>query len=940
MTMTKDSILDSVTGGRRLDEAQALALAGFEDTGALMEVARGVRDRRSGDVVTWSPKVFIPLTELCRDVCHYCTFAKTPGNVRAPYLTVDEAVDIARRGAEAGCTEALFTLGDQPERRYRAAREWLAGAGFASTIDYLIHAARRVHKETGLLPHVNPGVMTGEELARLREVSVSAGIMLESVSRRLCEKGGPHFGSPDKDPEVRLATLARAGELAVPFTTGILIGIGETRRERVESLLAIRDLEDRHGHIQEVIVQNFRAKPGTPMAAAPEPSLEDHLWTIAVARLVLGPGTSVQAPPNLRPGVLARLVEAGLDDWGGVSPVTPDHVNPEAPWPHLAELERATESAGKSLAPRLPLHPRFVADPERWVDPGLRSAVFAASDGQGLGRETRWHAGDAGQGPELASPDIGAAPVRGSRRDTDGATTVIPAKAGMTAATKMDGGSLPPTATTVIPSKAGMTVRTASARRPSSVIPAKAGIHRCSPLAHDGAPDTSIADDVAARHVAGAELPPDQESEREARGETPQPGSFAAISVPPRTSPSLARVLDRAREGAPLDESQIVRLFEARGGEARAVCEAADALRRERNGDVVSYVVNRNINYTNVCYFKCRFCAFSKGRLSANLRGRPYDLDLAEIERRTREAWDRGATEICLQGGIHPDYTGETYLSICRAVKDAAPEIHVHAFSPLEVWQGARTLGADLPEYLERLRAAGLGSLPGTAAEILDDEVRRVICPDKVTTAEWLEVMESAHRVGLGSTATIMFGHVDGYRHWARHLLRVRGLAERTGGFTEFVPLPFVHMESPMYLRGRARRGPTLREAVLMHAVARLALDPWIANIQTSWVKMGPAGMRLALAAGANDVGGTLMNESITRAAGAGFGQEMPPERLESIIREAGRTPRQRTTRYTDAPAARRDSAFGAPALTEPVYRRARRFERDSSVALVRSGFA
>ena len=823
MTMTKDSILDSAARGLRLDGSQALALAGIEDTGALMEAARGVRDRRSGDVVTYSPKVFIPLTELCRDVCRYCTFAKTPGNVRAPYLPVDEAVDIARRGAEAGCTEALFTLGDQPERRYRAAREALDRMGFVSTIDYLVHAARRVHEETGLLPHVNPGVMTREELARLREVSVSAGIMLESVSRRLCEKGGPHYGSPDKDPEVRLATLARAGELAVPFTTGILIGIGETRRERVESLLAIRDLEDRHGHIQEVIVQNFRAKPGTPMAAAPEPSLEDHLWTIAVARLVLGPGTSVQAPPNLRPGALARLVGAGLDDWGGVSPVTPDHVNPEAPWPHLIELERATESAGKSLAPRLPLHPRFVFDLERWVDPGLRSAVLAASDGQGLGRETRWHAGDAEQGPKLASPDIGAAPVRGSRRDTDAATTVIPAKA---------------------------------------------GIHRRSPRrtrTHVGTPDTSIA-------------------------------------VSPRISPSLARVLDRVREGAPLDEAQIVRLFEARGGEARAVCEAADALRRERNGDVVSYVVNRNINYTNVCYFKCRFCAFSKGRLSANLRGRPYDLDLAEIGRRTREAWDRGATEICLQGGIHPDYTGETYLSICRAVKDAAPEIHVHAFSPLEVWQGARTLDADLAEYLERLRGAGLGSLPGTAAEILDDEVRRVICPDKVTTAEWLEVMESAHRVGLGSTATIMFGHVDGYPNWARHLLRVRDLAERTGGFTEFVPLPFVHMESPMYLRGRARRGPTLREAVLMHAVARLALDPWIVNIQTSWVKMGPDGMRLALAAGANDVGGTLMNESITRAAGAGFGQEMPPERLESVIREAGRSPRQRTTRYTDAP--------------------------------------
>ena len=841
-TTTIQPLLDAVADGERLDDAHVSAFAGIGDTGALMEAARAVRDRRSGSLVTYSPKVFIPLTELCRDVCRYCTFAKTPGVVRAPYLTVDEAIGIARQGAEAGCTEALFTLGDQPERRYRAAREALAEMGFESTIGYLVHAARRVHEETGLLPHVNPGVMRRDELARLREVSVSAGIMLESTSRRLCGKGGPHYGSPDKDPAVRLATLERAGALAVPFTTGILIGIGETRRERVESLLAIRDLGDRHGHVQEVIVQNFRAKPGTPMAAAPEPSLEDHLWTIAAARLLLGPETSVQAPPNLRPGALARLVEAGIDDWGGVSPVTPDHVNPEAPWPHLRELERATESAGKSLAPRLPVYPRYVADLERWVDPGLRSAVLAASDGQGLGRDSRWYAGDAAQAPgRLVASDgqgLGGEPAR----------------------------------------------------------------------------------------PAG-------------NGEGRQPATgFAASIIPHRAPPSLARILDRVHEGARLDEAEVTKLFEARGGEARAVCEAADALRRERNGDTVTYVVNRNVNYTNVCYFKCRFCAFSKGRLSANLRGRPYDLDLAEIARRTREAWDRGATEICLQGGIHPDYTGETYLSICRAVKEAAPEVHVHAFSPLEVWQGARTLGLDLDEFLGRLREAGLGSLPGTAAEILDDEVRRVICPDKITTGEWLEVMESAHRVGLGSTATIMFGHVDGYRHWARHLLRVRDLAGRTGGFTEFVPLPFVHMESPMYLRGRARRGPTLREAVLMHAVARLALDPWIVNVQTSWVKMGPAGMRLALAAGANDVGGTLMNESITRAAGAGFGQEMPPARLESVIREAGRSPRQRTTRYADAPAERRNASFEAPPLSEPVYPRAHRFERDSSAPLVRSG--
>ena len=874
--MTIQPFLDALANGERLDDAQAPAFAGIGDTGALMEAARAVRDRRSGGLVTYSPKVFIPLTELCRDVCRYCTFAKTPGGVRAPYLTVDEAIGIARQGAAAGCTEALFTLGDQPERRYRAAREALAEMGFESTIDYLVHAARRVHEETGLLPHVNPGVMRREELARLREVSVSAGIMLESTSRRLCGKGGPHYGSPDKDPAVRLATLEHAGELAVPFTTGILIGIGETRRERIESLLAIRDLADRYGHVQEVIVQNFRAKPGTPMAAAPEPSLEDHLWTIAAARLLLGPETSVQAPPNLRPGALARLVEAGIDDWGGVSPVTPDHVNPEAPWPHLLELERATESAGKSLAPRLPLYPRYVADPERWVDPGLRSAVLAASDGQGLGRDSGWYAGDAAQGP-------GSLDASGDRRRD----------------------------------------RFAISRSEIADASGQRADGRGAGLFH-------------ASNGQGSGHEPDRPT---GNGEGSQPAAgFAASVLPRRAAPSLAGILDRVREGARLDEAQVVRLFEARGGEARTVCDAADALRRERNGDTVSYVVNRNVNYTNVCYFKCRFCAFSKGRLSANLRGRPYDLDLAEIARRTREAWERGATEVCLQGGIHPDYTGETYLSICRAVKEAAPEVHVHAFSPLEVWQGARTLGIDLGEFLGRLREAGLGSLPGTAAEILDDEVRRVICPDKITTAEWLEVMESAHRVGLGSTATIMFGHVDGYRHWARHLLQVRDLAERTGGFTEFVPLPFVHMESPMYLRGRARRGPTLREAVLMHAVARLVLDPWIVNVQASWVKMGPEGMRMALAAGANDAGGTLMNESITRAAGAGFGQEMPPARLESIIREAGRPPRQRTTRYTDSPAERRGASFAAPELTEPVYRRARRFERDSSAPLVRSG--
>ncbi len=803
----------------RLGASQALALADFFADGSglrcaprsqgsmadgelpealslLMEAACELRTRRSGDRIRYSPKVFLPLTRLCRDVCHYCTFAATPSKLHAPYLPLEEAIDIARQGARVGCTEALFTLGDRPELRYRAAREALEKMGFDSTIDYLVHAARRVHEESGLLPHVNPGLMDDEALARLREVCVSAGLMLESSSTRLCEKGGPHYGSPDKHPARRLDVLERAGRMALPFTTGILIGIGETRRERIESLLAIREIDDRYGHIQEVIVQNFRAKAGTPMAAAAEPSLADHLWTIAMARLVFGPRISVQAPPNLRPGLLSRLLAAGLDDWGGVSPLTPDHVNPERPWPQLSTLERITEQAGRSLVPRLALHPEYVREPERWIHSAMRPAVLASSDGEGFGREAPWYAGS-------------------------------------------------------------------------------------------------------------AEYPPP---------------TFPAAGIAARRSPQLDGVLSRADAGEALGEEDIVALFAVRGGQVKAVCEAADRRRRERCGDEVGYVVNRNINYTNICTFKCRFCAFSKGSSKTSSRGAPYDLDLPEIARRTREAWARGASEICLQGGIHPGYTGETYLAICRTVAEAAPGVHIHAFSPLEVWQGAHSSGLDLPEYLEGLRAAGLGSLPGTAAEVLDDEVRERICPDKIRTAQWLEVMSVAHRIGLRTTATVMFGHLERYRHWARHLLRLRALAARSRGFTEFVPLPFVHAQSPLFLRGEARRGPTWREAILMHAVARLVLDPHIVNIQASWVKLGPEGMAQALAAGANDAGGTLMNESITRAAGADFGQEMPPERMESIIRAAGRIPFQRTTRYGRAPAAQRKRSFAAPALVEPIF--------------------
>jgi FO synthase len=741
------------------------------------EVCAEARALRRGTVVTFSPKVFIPLTKLCRDVCHYCTFARPPRRGERAYMSEEEVLEVARAGARAGCREALFTLGDKPELRYRAAREELAGLGCETTVEYLVRCAGLVLEETGLLPHVNPGVLARDELAALREVSVSAGLMLETTSERLSQRGGPHFGSPDKLPAARLETIGLAGELEIPFTTGILIGIGETRAERIDALLAIRDLGE---HVQEVIVQNFRAKPGTKMASHPEPSLDELLWTAAAARLILGPEAHIQCPPNLSED-FGRLLAAGIDDWGGVSPVTIDHVNPEAPWPELERLDAATQAAGLTLAPRLAIYPEYVADLARWADLRVAPHILHAADADGLARDDSWSAGE-------------------------------------------------------------------------------------------------------------------------------------RVAIP--FTPRDALPVDTRDE---LGEEEIARLFAARGEELHRVFAAADALRREVNGDTVSYVVTRNVNYTNVCYFRCGFCAFSKGRLAANLRGRPYLVPVDEIVRRGREAWDRGAVEICLQGGIHPGFTGHTYLEICRALKTELPDLHIHAFSALEVWQGAATLGLALEEYLGALRDAGLASLPGTAAEILDDEVRRVICPDKVTTSQWLRVHDVAHGVGLRSTTTIMFGHVDGPRNWARHLVALRDQQRRSGGFTEFVPLPFVHMEAPMYLRGQARPGPTFREAMLMHALARLALHPEITNIQASWVKLGVEGAQAVLRAGANDLGGTLMNESISRAAGADHGQEFPPEAMEAAIRGIGRQPRQRTTLYSDAPPERVAASFGAPPLSDPL---------------------
>ncbi len=764
----------------------------------LMAEAAGMRDVAHGRNVSYSRKVFIPLTKLCRDVCHYCTFAVRPRAGKSAYLSPQEILDIARAGAAAGCTEALFTLGDKPEARYSAAREALAALGYATTIEYLVAMSALVLKETGLLPHVNPGVMTRDEIAALREVSASQGIMLESTSERLCEKGGVHYGSPDKKPSVRLETIRLAGELKVPFTTGILIGIGETRRERLESLAAIRDLHRAYGHIQEVIVQNFRAKPNTKAAAAAEPDLDDLLWTVAAARVILGAQMNIQAPPNLTPLGYERIVAAGINDWGGVSPVTPDHVNPKAPWPEIEALALRTASMGKILVQRLPVYPSYALDAGAWLAKGIATKVRQGSDAEGFARDDAWAPG------ETATPKL--PPVR------------------------------------------------------SGVV-----------------------------------------------------------------DPAVRRIVSKAASGERLGEAEIVRLFAARDVDFAYVCDAADAVRREVSGAVVRYVVVRNINYTNICYFGCTFCAFSKGKTHENLRGKPYDLDLGEVVRRAEEAWERGATEVCMQGGIHPEYTGETYLEICRAIRAAVPGMHIHAFSPLEVSQGAATLGVSLDVFLRRLKEAGLGTLPGTAAEILDDEIRAVICPDKINTEQWLEVVRTAHRAGLRTTSTIMYGHVETSLNWARHLLRLRDLQAETGGLTEFVALPFVHMEAPMYLRGLARKGPTYREAILMHAVARLVLHPLVPNIQASWVKLGPEGAMAALASGASDMGGTLMNESISRAAGTQHGQEMPPEEMEALIRRAGRVPLQRTTLYEAAGQERVSASFGAAELAPIVLTKPKR---------------
>ena len=767
----------------------------------LMAQARQVRDLTTGTRITYSPKVFIPLTMLCRDRCGYCTFAQPPARLDSPFLEPDQVLRIARAGARAGCHEALFTLGEAPEDRYPVAAQWLAERGYGSTVDYLAAMAERVLDETGLLPHANAGALGVDDLARLRTVSPSQGMMVESLNGDL----DAHRGAPDKDPARRLATLEAAGELAIPFTTGILVGIGESRQDRIDALEAIAESHRRHGHVQEVIVQNFLPKAGTAMHQSPPCPPDEHLDAIALARLILPTEVHVQAPPNLSDD-FGVLLDAGIDDWGGVSPLTADHVNPERPWPALERLREVTEARGFALAPRLTAHPEFVRDPDRWIDPGLHFAVLDRSDAEGLGRDD-----------------------------------------------------------------------------PGAQFPQK--VESITPVGDDA--EVTLRGPRSTQWYSGAPVAPPLLI----------PAPHDAVTG------AVAEVLDGVRAGQEVGEEQILALFSARGPEVAAVAAVADDLRRRIVGDEVTFVRNRNINYTNVCTFKCRFCGFSKGPLSLNLRGNPYLLTLDDIAARAAEAAELGATEVCLQGGIHPDFDGDYYIEVTRAVKDAAPDLHVHGFTALEVTEGARRLGENLEEYLGRLRDAGLRTLPGTAAEILDDDVRAIICPDKIDTQQWLDAHRSAHRVGLNSNVTMMFGSVEHPRSWARHLLITRDLQRETGGFTEFVGLPFVHMAAPLYLQHRGRRGPTFREVVLVHAVARITYRELIPHVQASWVKLGLAGVSQLLQAGADDLGGTLMDENISRAAGAEHGTMATPEDFRALVEPLGRTLVQRSTLYGRVPA-------------------------------------
>ncbi len=850
--------LARVSRGASLDlgEATALLAARGDDLLTLMTAAARVRDAgleaagRPG-VATYSPKVFIPLTRLCRDRCHYCTFVETPAQAtrdgRAPYLSPDEVLAIARQGADLGCKEALFTLGDRPEDRWPEAKQWLEELGYDSTLDYVRAMSIRVLEETGLLPHLNPGVMTWSEINRLKPVAPSMGMMLETTSRRLFEeKGQPHYGSPDKDPAVRLRVLEDAGRLSVPFTTGILVGIGETLTERAESIFALRKVAQAYGHVQEVIVQNFRAKPDTAMRSVDDLGLDEYLAAIAVARVVLGPKMRIQAPPNLVDLAECRaLLGAGVDDWGGVSPLTPDHVNPERPWPSLERLRAVTEECGFTLRERLTAHPEYVRVGEPWIDPRVAGHVRALADDDGLAR-------------------AGARPVGRPWQEPDG---------GLVA----DGWGRTDLHTTI-----DTTGRTTDRRADFEDVYGSWDV-----LREKVADNADAAAGTGGGGGAAVDGPGPLEATQERRG---------WLAAPPSPlGPAVTSALTQAESNpTKLTDAQALTLMTAEGAVLDEVRRIADDLRREVVGDDVTYVVNRNINFTNICYTGCRFCAFAQRRTDADA----YSLSLDQVAERAEEAWHLGATEVCMQGGIDPEMPGTAYFDLVRAIKDRVPQMHVHAYSPMEVVNGASRTGMSIRDWLAAAKDAGLDTIPGTAAEILDDDVRWILTKGKLPTSAWIEVVTTAHELGIRSSATMMYGHVDKPEHWVSHLRVLQRIQDETGGFTEFVPLPFVHTSAPIYLAGVARPGPTLRDNLAVHAVSRILLHGRIDNIQTSWVKLGTEGTRAMLTSGANDLGGTLMEETISRMAGSEHGSAKTVAELTEIAAGIGRPVRERTTTY------------------------------------------
>jgi FO synthase len=785
-----DRALHRAASGTRLDasDAEALLTSGGAELDRLLDLATAVRNAgldaagRPG-VITYSRKVFVPLTTLCRDRCHYCIFVDTPSQLlklhKPAYMSPEQVLSVVRQGQALGCKEALLTLGDRPEDRWPEARAWLDEHGFVSTLDYVGHIARLITAETGMLVHLNPGVMSADELRKLRPTAPSMGMMLETTSRALFEEPGQvHYGSPDKDPAVRLAVIEDAGHERVPFTTGVLIGIGETLGDRAESLIALRDAHERHGHVQEVIVQNFRAKPRTAMQAAPDAALLEYVAAVAVARLVMGPDMRIQVPPNLSdPAEFDLLVRAGADDWGGVSPLTADHVNPERPWPHLDDLEARTAELGFTLRERLTAQPEFVLGADEWIDPALHAAVAALADpGTGLARHPEPHA-------HSRSLSLSKRPASDPSTSSGGGT----------------GGS----------------------------------------------------------------------------------GSIRRLAESAASDPHS------------LDEAEWVALLEATGDDLDALTSTADDVRRYTVGEAVSLVVNRNLTTSGF-------------RSAASDDPTAFTID--DVGAITADAWDLGATELCVQGLLPPEEDPDAYLAIARAVKAAAPGIHLHAYRPQDVWDLADRGALGLEGALTALREAGVDTVPGTGVKVLSERVRGLVAPGDLEIDRWVEGITAAHRAGFRSTSVLFYGHVETAAERIAHLWRLRAIqdAASTGsvrGFTEFVPIPLPGPTGGVPLV--AGRDP-LDEHRAMVAVSRLALSGSIPHIQIPWTRVGRANAAELLRAGVDDLGGTLLDGRVKPEAGIEHGLELPVPDAAALAARMFRPFRQRTTDYLVPPEERR----------------------------------